>query len=76
MKSLTKLLAFALAAGLAVACSSRNDNSAQSTPESDSVESVAPSADGTPTDGTSPVNPGSPPDSAAQAVDQDTTLRR
>jgi hypothetical protein len=77
MKNLTKVLAFAVATGLVVACSSR-ENSAQSTPESmaDSVETVAPSADGMPTDGSSPSNAGSPPDSAAQAIDQDSTLNR
>jgi len=77
MKISNTIVAFAVATGLVVACTSRNQNSAQSREsENDSVETVAPSADGTPTNGSSPSNPGSPPDSAAQATDQDTTLRR
>ena len=77
MKSSLKILAFVVGSSLAVACSSR-ENSAQSNPESkiDSVETIAPSADGMPTDGSSPSNAGSPPDSAAQAIDQDSTLNR
>ncbi|HTF18362.1 MAG TPA: hypothetical protein VK658_09840 [Chryseolinea sp.] len=78
MKTTVKLIAFLIAIGLATACSTRNENSAQTAGESekDSVESVAPAADGMPTDGGTPSNPGSPPDSAAQAIDPDSTLRR
>ena len=63
-------MAFALVVWLAAACSQRNENSAQGDIESDadSVESVAPTSDGMP-QSSSPANAGSPPDSAAAAVD-------
>jgi hypothetical protein len=73
MKFSSKLVAIAFAAGLFAACSPRNENTSESGIESeaDSVETVAPDASGTPTDGGVPANPGSPADSAAQSVDRD-----
>jgi len=73
MKISSKIAAFILAAGLAVACSAKNDGTSQGGEDSqaDSVQQVAPESDGTPTDGSTPSNPGSPPDSAAQATDSD-----
>lgn len=72
MKSINKLLAILFVAGLAAACTPGNRTSeGREDTEADSVEQVAPAEDGTPTDGTTPSNPGSPADSAAQAVEPD-----
>ncbi|MGC3944627.1 MAG: hypothetical protein QM762_08920 [Chryseolinea sp.] len=76
MKSISRILAIALATGLAVACSTRNSNTARGDEDTqgDSVEQVAPASDGMPAQ-SSPANPGSPPDSAAQAVEPDSIRR-
>jgi hypothetical protein len=71
MKFSSRLVAIAFAAGLFAACSSRNENTSESGIEADSVETVAPDASGTPTDGGVPANPGSPADSSAQSIDRD-----
>ena len=71
MKMSSKLIALAFAAGLFAACSPKSENTSESGIEADSVETVAPDASGTPTDGGTPANPGSPADSAAQSLDRD-----
>jgi|GEM_PF-3770587 hypothetical protein len=72
MKSISKLLAIALVTGFAMACSTRTDNTSrgEEDTQADSVEMVTPSDDGV-QDQSSPANPGSPADSAAQSVEPD-----
>lgn len=74
MKNNLRMLLLATGILFAVACSSKTE-SASETPV-DSFRRVAPTADGRPSDGGVPSNPGSSPDSVAQSFDTDTTTQR
>lgn len=71
MKPISRILAIALATGLAIGCTTRNQNTSEGyeDTQADSVERVEPS-DGM-RDQSTPANPGSPADSAAQSVEPD-----